>query len=280
MSAARIASSFDGKTRGTACALVSYSGGLSVGAGRHWQMPRPEPIGGHPASGLQPVSLDESKVPTPTLRPSPFAEKMPISPSEGVGGHRSSSDEDDEIESIAGGDKWRKRSRIAAIVNSTRSADARKTCWDDLTQLRWWKAFRKRGYIFKQSSWAIGAWDTLLMVFIIFTAVYGPLVFVFHEAAWRIPGTSFTNDSLSNVRSLYSCSQAVSAAPAEHVYQPCRAADPNLTYVRTSVAQVLDFVFLTDVLVKARTSYEDHGCVAPCPKHGGSAAISGDQRQE
>ena len=47
--------------------------------------------------------------------------------------------------------------------------------------LRSWRAFRARGFIFSHESAAIHLWDTLLMVLIVYVAVYTPLVFVFGE---------------------------------------------------------------------------------------------------
>ena len=67
----------------------------------------------------------------------------------------------------------------------------------------------------------INVWDWLLMLFIVYNAVYAPLVLVFGaQVGWSFRGTGINYDSL---------------------------------------AKFLDFVFLTDVAIKARTSFPDHG---------------------
>ena len=94
-----------------------------------------------------------------------------------------------------------------------------------------WRSFKKRGYIFSHSAWMVNMWDALLAAFILYTAFYTPLVLVFGDevswprgAAYGCPG--------------YRC---------EHTGHE-------------TFANVIDIIFLFDVIIKARTSYPDHGC--------------------
>ena len=61
--------------------------------------------------------------------------------------------------------------------------------------------FRERGYIFSHTSMAITVWDALLMILIIYVAIYTPLVLVFEDqVVWRIYDTGINYHSFANVR--------------------------------------------------------------------------------
>ena len=83
-----------------------------------------------------------------------------------------------------------------------------------------WSAFQKRGYIISHNMWGVNAWDSFLMLMIVYIAFYAPLVLAFpDEVEWHI-NTSINHYTMSNA---------------------------------------MDIVFLLDVLIKARTSFMDHG---------------------
>ena len=116
------------------------------------------------------------------------------------------------------------------VINVANSREAKQTLIKSLLMYpaRSWRSFQTRGYIFSHESCLINTWDAILMSFIVYIAVYAPLVLVFGEAVgWRIEGTAI-----------------------DHIY----------------MATIMDFIFLADVFVKARTSYTDHGYDVTDPK--------------
>ena len=135
-----------------------------------------------------------------------------------------STQDDDSSETESNNLAERSRSfKVSAFLHAASDAQLRRSFCNSVLSYpgRSWRAFRARGYIFAHESREINIWDTLLMLFIVYNAVYAPLPLAFgDQVAWSIPNTPINSWVLANI---------------------------------------LDAVFLFDVIIKARTSFQDHG---------------------